>query len=107
MATNGRANMQRATGVGTRSDRVDLRIEPEVKRRWQRAADLLGVPLASFVTMATMERADRTIKEQETLSLDAEESAWLLDLLMQPAREPNAALTRAAARHRALIEPAQ
>lgn len=87
----------------TRTDRVGLRVEPSVKRRWQCAADLLGVPLASFVTMATAERAEQTIRDQEMLILTPEERAWFIDTLMQPPREPTPALLRAAERYRGLF----
>jgi uncharacterized protein (DUF1778 family) len=87
----------------TRTDRVDLRVEPSIKERWQRAADLLGVPLTSFVTMATAERAEQTIRDQETLVLTPEESVWFIDFLMQPPREPTPALLRAAERYRELF----
>lgn len=87
----------------TRTDRVDLRIDPAVKQRWQRAADLLGVPLASFVTMATMERADQTIRDQEMLVLTPEESEWFINYLMEETWEPSPALLRAAERHRELF----
>lgn len=87
----------------TRTDRVDLRIDPAVKQRWQHAADLLGVPLASFVTMATMERADQTIRDQEMLILTPEESEWFINYLMEETWEPSPALLRAAERHRELF----
>ena len=96
-------NVRRARRGSTRTDRVDLRIEPSVKQRWQHAADLLGIPLASFVTMATMERADQTIRDQEMLVLTPEESEWFINLLMQPPREPSEALLRAAKQHRELF----
>ncbi len=96
-------NTRQAKRGSTRTDRVDLRVEPSIKQRWQRAADLLGIPLASFVTMATMERADQTIRDQETLVLTPEESEWFINLLMQPPREPSEALLRAAERHRELF----
>lgn len=94
---------RRAKRGATRTDRVDLRVEPSVKQRWQRAADLLGVPLASFVTMATAERADQTIRDQAMLVLTPEESEWFINLLMQPPREPSEALLRAAKQHRELF----
>ncbi len=96
-------NTRQAKRGSTRTDRVDLRIEPSIKQRWQRAADLLGIPLASFVTMATMERADQTIRDQETLVLTPEESEWFINMLMQPPREPSEVLLRAAERHRELF----
>ncbi len=87
----------------TRTDRVDLRIDPAIKQRWQHAADLLGVPLASFITMATAERADQTIRDQEMLVLTPEESEWFLNYLTQETWEPSPALLRAAQRHRELF----
>ncbi|MDQ6604380.1 MAG: DUF1778 domain-containing protein [Chloroflexota bacterium] len=86
-----------------RTDRVDLRVDPAVKQRWQHAADLLGVPLASFVTMATAERADQTIRDQEMLVLTPEESEWFINYLAQETWEPSPALLRAAERHRELF----
>ncbi len=96
-------NTRQAKGGSARTDRVDLRVEPSIKQRWQRAADLLGIPLASFVTMATMERADQTIRDQETLVLTPEESEWFINYLMQETWEPTPALLRAAERHRELF----
>jgi uncharacterized protein (DUF1778 family) len=93
----------RAKRGSTRTDRVDLRIDPAIKQRWQHAADLLGVPLASFITMATAERADQTIRDQEMLVLTPEESEWFINVLMEPPREPSEALLRAAERHRELF----
>jgi uncharacterized protein (DUF1778 family) len=87
----------------TRTDRVDLRVDPAIKQRWQHAADLLGVPLASFVTMATAERADQTIRDQEMLVLTPEESEWFINYLAQETWEPSPSLLRAAQRHRELF----
>ncbi len=98
-----KGNARQTKRGSTRTDRVDLRVEPSIKQRWQRAADLLGIPLASFVTMATMERADQTIRDRETLVLTPEVSEWFINLLMQPPREPSEALLRAAERHRELF----
>jgi uncharacterized protein (DUF1778 family) len=101
--TEKRQTSQHTKRGSTRTDRVDLRIDPSIKERWQRAADLLGVPLASFVTMAAAERAEQTIRDQEMLVLTPEESAWLIDFLAQPPREPTPALLRAAERYRELF----
>ena len=85
------------------SERVDLRVSPEVKRRWERAAALAGVPVAAFVKMVATERADALISAHETLTLSPEESAWLFEILQQPAREPTPAMRRAALDHRDLF----
>lgn len=85
------------------SERVDLRVSSEIKERWEQAAALAGVPMASFVKMATSERADALLSAHNTLVLTDEESAWLLEYLRQPAEEPTPTMRRAAARHRELF----
>jgi uncharacterized protein (DUF1778 family) len=85
------------------SERVDLRIPPEVKARWERAAALAGVPVAAFVKLAATERADEVISAHDTLTLTPEESVWLFEYLRQPAQEPTPAMRRAALHHRELL----
>jgi uncharacterized protein (DUF1778 family) len=43
------------------TDRLDLRLSAEDKRRLRRAADLKGVPLASFVREAALVEAEAVI----------------------------------------------
>jgi uncharacterized protein (DUF1778 family) len=85
------------------ADRVDLRIPAEVKERWERAAALVGVPLAAFVKLAATERAESLISAHEMLVLTPEESTWLFEYLRQPAQEPTPAMRLAAQRHRELF----
>lgn len=86
------------------TDRLDLRLPHELKLRWERAAEIAGVAsLASFVKMATTERADALIREHDTLFLSGDESRWLHAFLSEPVREPTPALQRAAERHRELF----
>jgi uncharacterized protein (DUF1778 family) len=93
----------RAKRGSTRTDRVDLRIDPAIKQRWQHAADLLGVHLASFIKMATAERAEQTIRDQEMLVLTPEESEWFINYLTHKTWEPSPSLRRAAQLHRELF----
>lgn len=87
------------------SERIDLRLSPELKARWERAAELAGAPsVAGFVKMAVTERAEALIREHDTLTLTAGGSAWLLDFLREPAREPTPSMRRAAELHRDLIQ---
>ncbi len=86
------------------ADRLDLRLPQELKTRWERAAELAGVSsVASFVKMATTERADALIREHDMLFLSGDESNWLHAFLSEPVREPAPALERAAERHRELF----
>lgn len=91
------------TTTTNNSERVDLRVPPEVKERWEQAAALAGVPVAAFVKLATSERADALLSTHNILELTPEESARLLEYLRQPAQEPTETMRFAARRHRELI----
>lgn len=87
----------------TAMERVDLRMEAEVKRTWERAAELSGVSLSAFVKMATSQYAEQLINTHDTLTLTPDESAWFIAYLRQPASEPTAAMVRAADLRRELL----
>jgi len=74
-----------------------------VKRMWERAAAIAGVPLAAFIKMATSQCASELISANSTMTLNAEDTAWFIDLLKQPAPEPTPAMKRASARRRELL----
>ena len=85
------------------SDRVDVRLDADVKRMWERAAELSGVSLSAFIKMATSQYAERLINTHDTLTLDGAESAWFIEYLRQPAAAPTPAMERAAALRRELL----
>ena len=84
-------------------DRVDVRMEADVKRMWERAADIAGVSLSAFIKMATSQCASELISANNTLTLNADDTQWFLELLRQPASEPTPAMQRASARRRELL----
>lgn len=84
-------------------DRIDIRLEAEMKQLWERAAALAGVSLSAFVKMVATERATELVAAHDTLTLSPAESVWLLDLLRQQPTEPTPAMVEAAARRRALL----
>lgn len=84
-------------------DRVDLRMETEVKQKWEQGAALAGVSLSAFIKMATSQCASELINANNTLVLSKDETAWFLDLLRQPAPVPTPTMQRAAARRRELL----
>lgn len=93
-------------GMPQNTDRLDLRLPRELKKRWERAAELAGAAsVASFVKMVATERADALIREHDTLFLSGNESRWLQEFLNEPVREPTPALQRASERHRELVGP--
>lgn len=84
-------------------DRVDLRMESEVKQTWEQGAALAGVPLAAFIKMSASRCASELISANNTLTLNANDLEWFLDYLKQPAEEPTLAMRRASARRRELL----
>ncbi len=93
-------------GAPRNTERLDLRLPRELKKRWERVAELAGpVSVASFVKMVVTERANALIREHDTLILSGDESGWLHDFLNEPVREPTSALRCASERHRELVEP--
>ena len=88
----------------TQTERIDLRLSPEMKERWERAAEIAGAPsVAGFVKMAVTERVEALLRDHDTLVLSAEDSAWLLEFLQTPAREPASSLQHAAQLHHELV----
>ncbi len=88
-----------------RTNRLEARVHPNLKRLFERAAELQGLTLSDFVITSVRAAALRTLEEHEVIRLSGDESrAFAAALLHPPA--PNAALHQAARRYRATIEPA-
>jgi uncharacterized protein (DUF1778 family) len=68
----------------------------------KRAAEIQGRTLTDFVVSAAREAAQRTIEEAEILRLSAADQKRFAQALLDPPA-PNAALRRAARRHRELF----
>lgn len=65
--------------------RLDLRLSLADKARVSRAAELRGVPVATFIRDAVLREAKRSIAaEQASATLSAEESRRFLALLDRP-----------------------
>ena len=79
------------------TDRLEVRLQHDLKARIQRAADLLDVPLSDFVRSAAGSEADRVLLEHTTTVLPAEFFDRLMAALDEP-QQPSPALMRAAGR---------
>jgi uncharacterized protein (DUF1778 family) len=77
---------------------LEARISRDQKALFRRAAELQGRTLTDFVIASVHEAAVRTIKEMQTIRLNAEESRAFAEALLKP-REPNARLKAAAERY--------
>ncbi|MCP3477875.1 DUF1778 domain-containing protein (plasmid) [Bradyrhizobium sp. CCGUVB1N3] len=78
------------------TNRMNLRIKPEVKARLMRAAALRHTDLTSFVTQSALREADAVIAEADAINVSERDFARILDLLDNPPKA-NAKLHAAAA----------
>ena len=79
--------------------RLEARLSCTQKELIQHAADLQGRSLTDFVISTSQEAARKVIREHEIVTLTAKESQSLVRALLSPS-EPNAALQKAAKRHK-------
>ena len=86
----------------TKTERVQVRIDPEGKRRLERAATLANMTVSAFVVNNALQAADHLIRERERLVLDNQDWEIFSAALVNPP-EPNAALCKAFANHDRLI----
>jgi uncharacterized protein (DUF1778 family) len=66
------------------SERMNLRVRPEVKARLVRAAALRHTDLTEFVTRTALREADAVIEAAEHIKLSGRDSLLVLDLLENP-----------------------
>ena len=85
--------------------RLTTRVTGHVQSKLQVAADLMGATLNQFVVQAAVEKAERVIESESTISLTQGESLRLLALLDNPPK-PNAKFLAAKARHAKLTRNA-
>jgi uncharacterized protein (DUF1778 family) len=85
-----------------RAERLEARISRDQKALLQRAADLQGRSLTDFVIASAHDAAVRVVQEMQIVKLNAEQSRIFAEALLNPP-QPNAALRRAARRHRQLV----
>jgi uncharacterized protein (DUF1778 family) len=82
---------------------LEVRVRPDTKARLELAADLSQMPLSDFVRSAAEDRADRVLREHETLTrVPAAFYDELLAALDAPAGS-NDGLARAAKRARDVV----
>jgi uncharacterized protein (DUF1778 family) len=80
----------------TAAARLDLRLDAHDKDKIAHAADLRGVPVATFVRDAALQEAGQVVATALTVTLSRSESRHFLDVMDAPFK-PNAKLKRAMA----------
>ncbi|EXL04909.1 DUF1778 domain-containing protein [Aquamicrobium defluvii] len=78
------------------TDRMNIRVKPEVKARLLRAAALRHTDLTSFVTQSALREAESVIAESDAIKVSERDFNRILELLDNPPK-PNAKLRAAAA----------
>jgi uncharacterized protein (DUF1778 family) len=86
-----------------RDQRLDLRIQGDLKMLIERAAALSGETLSTFVLGSTLRRARKVLREADVIELSNEARDRFLAVLDDADARPNAALMKAAERHKAMI----
>ncbi len=76
-------------------ERITARVPRAVRQRLEQAAGRSGATLNQFVVQAAIEKADQVLEREKVMKLSARDAEWLLNLLDQPPRPPNAKLQRA------------
>lgn len=66
------------------SERMNLRVKPEVKARLVRAAALRHTDLTEFVTRTALREAEAVIEAAERIKLSERDSLLVLELLENP-----------------------
>jgi uncharacterized protein (DUF1778 family) len=88
---------------GTRTERVEVRVSPAVRRALERASSLTGRSLSDFIASSAYHEAQRTIAQHETLVLRLGDREAFVAALTEPPR-PTLRARRAAKRYRRLTE---
>lgn len=84
------------------TQRMEFRVEPELRSRIERAAQIVALPVSEFVRAAAAERADEVLEAHEETRVPPEFFEQMLAALDAP-YEPNDASIRAARSARELI----
>ena len=71
------------------SDRMNIRVKPEVKARLLRAAALRHTDLTNFVTQSALREAEAVIAEADIVKASERDFARILELLDNPPKPNN------------------
>lgn len=82
-----------------KAERLEARVTPEQKRMIERAAELRGISLTSFVVVSAQQAATETIRDFEVMALRGGARDRFVNALLNPPA-PNAVAKAAAARYK-------
>ncbi len=88
------------------TDSIEMRVKPSVKSHIVKAAELMGIPLTTFVRASAAREAERVLRQHQTTVLSERDQRALLAALDSPPPPTSAALD-AIAKYRARIANAR
>ncbi len=74
-------------GPAPRTEKLDLRISPEAKRRLTAAAAVAQRSVSDFVLTSALSKADETLADRQHFGLTAEQWSAFMTALDAPTRE--------------------
>jgi uncharacterized protein (DUF1778 family) len=80
--------------VITKTERINLRLYANAKRKLEKAASVSGRGVSRFIIESALESAEETIRAEETMTLSARDTDLFFDAILDPPK-PNAKLRRA------------
>jgi len=83
----------------SKKERLEARLTPEQKKHIERAARIKGTSVSDFVVLSADDAAVRTIREQETLTLNDRSREVFANTLLKPP-SPGKRLVAAAKRYK-------
>lgn len=86
----------------TKSERIDVRVSPEQKKRIEQAASLVGLSVSAFLTTSADRAAKAAIEESTHMDLLGEDSEIFFEALINPP-EPTTSLKKAAKQYKRTI----
>ena len=84
------------------SARLEARVDPEIKARWQQAADLEGRSLTDFIITSMQESSERVIQRHQRMKLTQQDSRDFVETLIDPPK-PNERLIEAARKYQEIM----
>ncbi len=87
-----------------KTERIEARVNPEVKMLIEEAANVLGVSVSNFIIGSAQARANEVIRSRYVIDLTMQQSRAFVEALLSPPG-PNEALQRAKALFDESVEP--
>lgn len=70
--------------IQNKNERINLRLKSSVKRYIERAASFEGKTVSNFILSSALDRAEKTVKAYETMSLNLKDSEIFFEALTNP-----------------------